>query len=120
MSRLRVEDDFQSKFGEARFNVARGSCRIAGVGIPPVPLHIQKQVFLTQLYHGITDRGIPMRVILHGIPDYIGYFVIAAVLQFPERVQYAALYRLETIVCVGDSPFQNDIAGVFKKPATKH
>ena len=45
----------------------------------------------------LADSGIAVRMVLHGLPDDIGDFVIAAVVHFPHGVQDAPLDGLEAI-----------------------
>ena len=77
---LWIEDYFQSKGREASFDVSWCSRRVSCVDVTPVSLHVDKQFFLAQLYHGVADSGITMRVILHGMSNNIGYLIVATIL----------------------------------------
>ena len=61
-----------------------------------------------------------MRVVLHGVADYVGNFVESAVVQCLHGMQYAALHWFQSVLNVGDGAFQNHIAGIFKIPFAEH
>ena len=117
---LGVEDHIEGELREAGFDVAGGGSRVAGVGVPPVPLHVDEQLLLPELDHGIGDRGITVRVVFHGVADDVGDLVIAAVFELAHGVEDAALDGLEPVVGMGDGPFEDDVAGVVEEPLAEH
>ena len=75
-----TKNHFQCKRSKPRFNVPGCCRRITSQQIPPVPLHIDKQVFLSKLDHCITNGCITMRVVLHRVANYICHFIVTTVL----------------------------------------
>ena len=61
-----------------------------------------------------------MWVELHGMADDVCHFVEASVVHTFHRVQDASLHRFQAVFNVGDGPFQNNIAGIVKKPVLVH
>ena len=120
LSYLRTEEDVQSKFGKASLNISGSSSIVASKDIPPASLSINQQFFLPKLDNSIPYGSIAMRVVLHGIPYDIGYFVIATVLQLIHGVHDTALYRLKAILQGGDSTFKDYIGGIVEKPILVH
>jgi hypothetical protein len=55
-------------------------------------------------------------VILHGVADDVGHFVEAPVVLLLQRMEDAALDRLEPVVDVGDGALEDDVARVVQKP----
>lgn len=120
VGRLRVKDNIEGESGKTRFDVA-GSCGgVAGQGVPPVTLHVDEEFLLPELHHGIADRGVTVRVILHGVTDHVGHLVVAAVFQLAHGVEDTALHRLEAVIGVWHSALQNHVAGVVEEPVAKH
>lgn len=114
---LGIEDDFSGKGRQPRFDVTSGSGSVAGKRVAPVALGIDEQVALAHADHGGVDAGIAVRVVAHGVADHVGDLVVAPVVQLLERVQDATLHRLEAVVERRDRAVENDVGGVFKKPA---
>src|SRR5690606_42159502 len=71
---------------------------------------------LTQLYDGITNRGISVWMILHGVTYDIGYLIESSVIFLFERMQNSTLYRFKTIINMRYSTIQNYIGSIIQKP----
>ena len=54
-----------------------------------------------------------MRMVLHGVADDVGDLGVAAVVLLPERVEDAALHRLEPVLDGGDGARADDVGGVL-------
>ena len=117
---LGIKDNVECELGKAGFNVTGSSCSVAGKNIPPVPLAIDEQILLSQLYESISDGCITVRVELHGVSDDVCHLVIAAIVQAFHAVQDASLYRLETVVYVGYCSFENYIGCIVQEPVLIH
>ena len=65
----------------------------AGHRVAPVALAVDEQIFLTYLYHGVTNGSIAVGMVLHGVADNVGRLVKAPIIHFLQRVQYPALNR---------------------------
>ena len=66
---------------------------VAGAHVAPVALVVDEQVFLAQVNQGLSNRNIAMRMVLHGLPDNIGYFIKPAVIHFFHGMKNTALHR---------------------------
>ena len=117
---LGVEGHFEGEAGEAGLNVAGRGGAVAGEDIPPVALGIYQEVFLAEVDQGIADRSVAVGVVLHGLSDDIGYFVVAAIVHFLHRVKDAALYRLEPVLYGRDGAFQDNVGGVVQEVILVH
>ena len=62
------------------------------------------------------DGRVAVRVELHRRADDVGDLVEAAVVHVPERVQDAALHRLQAVVDVRHRAVEDDVAGVVEEP----
>ena len=49
----------------------------------------------------------------HGLADHVGYLLEAAVIHIIQRLQDAALYRLQAVIYIGDSALFDDIRGIL-------
>ena len=77
---LGVEHHIERKLGEPRLYVPWGGSAVAREDIAPVALRIYEQVLLPKLHERAANGGIAVRMVLHGVPDNVGYFVIPAIL----------------------------------------
>ncbi len=111
-----IENHFKGKFGKSGFDIPRCCSAVSGENIAPVALGIDQQVFLSQLHQGISDGGIPMRMVLHGLADDIGNLVVPAILNLPHGMKNPALNRLKTVIDMRNSPFENYIGSIIEKP----
>jgi len=57
-----------------------------------------------------------VRVVSHAVPDNVGYFIIAAVVEFLQSVKYAPLNRFKPILESGNGPVEYDVRGVLEEP----
>ena len=113
---LRAEKDVLGELRQARFDVSGGRRVVAGEDVAPVPLGVDEQLLLAQLHHGVADRGIAVRMVLHAVADDVGDLVVATVVLLPQRVHDAALHRLEAVIDVRHGTFQDHVAGVVEEP----
>ena len=120
LGNLGVEGHFQRKFAQAGFDVTRGGCVVPGQNIPPVSLGFDHQVFLAQLHQGVSNGGIAVGVVLHGVPNHVGHFVEPTVFQFPQRMEQPALHGFETVFQRGNCAFQDDVGGVVQEIILVH
>ena len=91
---LGAKDHFERKFGQSCLDVSGCSRAVTGKDIPPVSLGVNQQFFLTYLNHGITYTGISMGVVLHGVPNEIGHFIITAIVKVLHGVKDTTLNGL--------------------------
>lgn len=73
---LWIKSYFQCKFGEVGFNIMRGSGVVVGMGVFLVFLWINEQVFLFQVYQCIFNGGVIVWVVLYGLFNDVGYFMV--------------------------------------------
>ena len=115
-----AEHHVAGKGREAGFNVSGSRRGVSRQNIPPVPLGVDEQVFLAQAYQGVRDGPVPVRMEFHRIPDDIGYFIVAPVIQPVHGMQDAALNGLEPVIDFRHGPFQNNVGGVIQKVVGIH
>src|SRR5205814_5550527 len=116
---LVVEDFPARKFGETTFDVARRGGRIAGEDVAEVALAFNEIAFICEDDEGIPDRGIAVRVVLHGMANDIGDFDEAPVVFVVERPKDTPLHGLQSIREIRYRAIPDDIRGVIEK-ATVH
>ena len=117
---LGVEDHVEGKLRESGLDVTACCGIVAREDVAPVALAIYQQVFLPQLYQGVLDAGIAMRVELHGMPHDVGHLVVAPVIHALHGMQDASLYGFEAVADMRHGTFQDDVAGVVQEPALVH
>ena len=117
---LLVESDFEGEFAQPGFDVAGGGGCVAGEDVAPVALGIHEVLLLAQAHQGVLDRGVAVRVVLHGITYNAGYFVVVAVLHFLHGVEDAALDGFEAVFDVRDGAVQDYVGGVIEEPFPVH
>ena len=110
---LCIKGHIERKFAQTRLDVTRSRRRIAGAHIAPVTLGFDEEVFLTQTHHRIANGCIAVRVILHGLPNDVGHFIKAPIINHLHGMQNTALYRLQAIFNGWHRPLQYYIRGVF-------
>ena len=86
------------QFGNTRFDITGSRSPVTGEDIPPVSLHIDEQVFLTDLHDGIPNTRIAVRMVLHGMSDDIRHFVVATVVQLFHGVHNTTLHGFESVL----------------------
>ena len=116
---LGAEDHLQGKGGQSR-SMYRGRRRSRPSANCPVPLGVNQQILLAKLYHGISNRGISVGVILHGVADHVGDLVVPAVLQFPHRMQNPSLHRFQAIISMRNRAVPKLRGCVIEKPISIH
>ena len=102
MGGLWVEDRIECELAESCFDITWRRRSIPRESITPVTLAVNEQVLLSELHECISDAGITMRVILHGLTYDVGYLVVLTVINALHRVQDTTLHRLKTILDCGD------------------
>ncbi len=88
---------------------------VASEYVTKVALAFDEISLVGQCDEGVTNGGVTMRVILHGMAHYISHFDKTPIVFFFQCMQDAALDRLETIGHIGNGPFTYDIGGILKK-----
>lgn len=111
-----AEGDVEGELGEAGFDVAGGGGVIASEDVAPVALGVDEEFLLPELDHGVADGGVAMGVILHGVADDIGDFVVTTVFEFVHGMEDATLDGFEAVVDVGDGALEDDVGSVFEEP----
>ncbi len=109
------KNHFQRKLGQTRFDIPGGSSPVTGKYISPVTLGIYQKIFLPYLYQGIANRSVTMRVVLHGLPDDIGHFVVTSILHFTHGMQDTSLHRLKAVIKGRNRPFQYYVRSIIQK-----
>ena len=117
---LGIEDDIEGKLREARLDVTGSGGRVAREDITPVSLAFDQQVLLPQLHQRVADRGVAVRVELHGVTHDIGHLVEAPVVEQLHGMENAPLHRLQPVGQVGNGPLEYDIRGIVEEPVLKH
>ncbi len=88
---------------------------VAGKYVTEVALAFDEISLVGQCHQGVTDGGVAMRVILHGVAHYIGHFDEAPIVFFLQRMQDTTLDWLETVGHIGNGPFANNIGGILQE-----
>ena len=117
---FRIEHHVEGEFRQTGFDVTGSRRAVARQDVSPVPLAIDEQVLLSQLYQRVADGRVAVRVELHGMPHDVGHLVVASVVQPFHGVQDASLYRFQTVVDVGHGTFQDNVRSVVQKPVLVH
>ena len=120
LGRLGIEHHVEGKLREARLDVTGSGSRVAREDITPVSLTFDEQVLLPQLHQRIADRGVAVRVELHGMAHDIGHLVETPVVEQLHGVEDTPLYRLQTVGKVRNGPLENDVRGIVEEPVLKH
>lgn len=61
-----------------------------------------------------------MGMVLHGVADDVGHFVVASVVEGLHGVQDSALHGFEPVVDMRHSSLENNVACVFEIPVAEH
>jgi hypothetical protein len=61
-----------------------------------------------------------VRVVLHGLPNDVGDFVVTPVVHFPHSVEYPPLYGLQPINNAGYGAFQNYVGSIVQEIILVH
>ncbi len=73
-----------------------------------------------QLYKGVADRGVAVRVELHGVSHDVRHLIISAVVHALHRVEDASLHGLQAVLQVGNGSVENAVAGIVEEPVLIH
>ena len=117
---LRIEEHFVGELGKSCLDVSRSRRGVTGEDISPVSLGVDDEFLLAHIDEGISDRLVPVRVILHRVTDDVGDLVEASIVFLLQRMQDATLNGFQTIIDMRDCPLENDIAGIVEKPVGIH
>ena len=120
VSGFRIEHHVERKLRQTSFYVTRCSSTVAREDISPVTLCVDEQVFLSHLHEGIANRGIAMRMKLHGVTHDIGHLIISTIIHALHGVQNASLHRLESILDMGHGTLQDDVGSIVEEPVLVH
>ena len=116
---LLVEHLLARKVGELALDVTRGGVRHAGVDGAEVSLAVDEIAvalapeLVRQDHDRVANRGVAMRVVLHGVADDVGDLGVLAVVLLPQRMHDAALHGLEAVFDGGDGTVADDIGGIL-------
>ena len=115
-----VEDRIQSKLAQSCLYVTWCGCAVASENVSPVTLAVYEQVLLSQLHKCISDAGITVRVVLHGLTHDVGNLVVLAIIHAFHGVQNTALYRFQAIFDSGYCTLQYHIRSIVQEPVLVH
>ena len=117
---LGVENHVEGELRKPCLNVSGRCGTVARKDISPVSLRVDKQVFLSHLYEGVTDGSVAVRVELHCMAHDIGHLVIAPVVHTLHGVQDTALNGLQTVFDMGNGTLQDYVGSVIQEPILIH
>ena len=120
LGRLRVEDGIEGELGETRLDVTWSGRAVARQDISPVSLAIDQQFLLSQLHQRVADRGVAMRMELHGMAHNVGDLIVTPIVEPPHGMEDTTLHRLESIVDVRHGPLKNHVGGIIQEPILVH
>ena len=113
-------DGFEGKGGELGLDVSACSSGVSGEDVPPVTLRVYEEALLSELDEGIIDRGIAVGMVLHRLPDDVGYLDELTAVHPLEVVEDAALHGLEPVIDMRHSTLEDDVGGVVEEPRLVH
>src|SRR5690606_25573796 len=102
------------------FDISRCGSSVSSEDISPVSLCVNQQFFLPHLHHRISDTRISVWMILHGVSNHIGNFVVTSVVQLFHGVHNTTLNGFKTVFHCRNSTLQNHIRGIIQKPFFVH
>ena len=120
LGRLRIEDYFQGKLGKSSFNVSSSGGTVTGTHITPIALSLDEKVFLTQVHYRISNRGVTVRVVLHGLTDDVRDLVKSTIIHLLHRVKNPTLHRLQAVFDRRNSALKDYIGSIIQKPVFVH
>ena len=115
-----VEHHIVGELRQTGLDVTARSGLVAREDVAPVALTVDQQILLPQLDQGVLDRGVAVRVVLHGLADDVGDLVVAAVVHALHGVQDAALHGLQTVLDMGHGTLQDHVGGIVEEPVLVH
>ena len=113
---LGIEQHLARKRRQPRLDIPRRRRLVARERVAKIPLRLDQEGALAHADERRADRDVAVRMVAHGGADDVGHLVVPAVVHFPQRVEDAALHRLEAVVDVGHGPVEDDVAGVVEEP----
>ena len=117
---LWVEHHVKRELGESRLDVTRRRSTVAREDVTPVALAVDEQVFLSHLHESVADGSVAVRVELHSVSDDVRHLVEASVVHALHRVKYASLHRLQAVLDMRYSAFQDYVGCVVEEPVLIH
>ncbi len=72
------------------------------------------------MYEGVTDAGVTVRVVLHGLSDDVCHFVVSAIVDALHGMEDTPLHGLESVVDIRNGSFEDDIGGIVEEPVLIH
>jgi hypothetical protein len=115
-----IENCFEGELRKTCLYVSRSSGTVSGKNIPPITLTINKDIFLSELNEGITDRSVAVRVKLHGMPHNVSDLIIPSVVKAFHGVKDTPLYRFKSVVNMRDGAFEDNVGSIVEEPASIH
>ena len=117
---LAVEDHVEGELRQPRLDVSARGGLVAREDVAPVALAVDQQLLLSELHECILDRGVAVRVVLHGLTHDVGHLVVAAVVDDLHGVEDAPLHGLQAVLDVRHGALQDHVGGVIQKPVLVH
>ena len=117
---LGIKHGVEGKLRESGLDISWGCGFVACQDVTPVSLRVDEQVLLSQLDQRIPDRGVAVRVELHGVTHNVRHFIVSAVVHAFHGVHDTALHGLEAIFDIGYGTLQDYIRGVIQEPVLVH
>jgi hypothetical protein len=114
--RLRVEEHVLREIRQPRLDVPRRRRIVARERVAVIPLRLDEPPALPNGNQRRADGRIAMRMQLHRRADDILDLVKAPVIHVPQRVQHAALHRLQPVINVRHRAVEDDVARVVEEP----
>ena len=138
-----VEHRFIGEFGQSAFGVTACGSGTSGQDITEVPLFHNEVRNIEELrffhagltvavgvfdhaalvgkhHQSITDGGVSVGMIVHGIADDIGNFLRSAVVNLIQRPEDAPLNGFQTVINVGNGPRTDHITSIIQKVPVDH
>ena len=110
-----VEQFFPRERRQPALDIARRRGTVAGVDVAEVPLSLDEIALIDQRYQGIRNGSIPVRMVLHRVPDDIGDLYKTPVVLVVKRMQDSPLHRLEPVGQVGNGTLAYHVRSVLQK-----
>ena len=114
---LVVEHFRARQLGQAAFDVTRRGGEVAGEDVAEIALAFDEVALVGQHHQRVADRGVAVRMVLHGVADDVGHLDEPAIVLLVQRPEDAALDRLEAVRQVGDGAVADDVGGVIEEAA---
>ena len=117
---LAVEDHVQREFRQPRLDVSARGGLVAREDVAPVALAVDQQVLLPQLHQRVLDRGVAVRMVLHGLAHDVGHLVVAPVVDGLHGVENAPLHGFQPVLDMRHGALQDHVRSVVQEPVAVH